>query len=66
MAFYQGMHYIQIVCAYIDVVNEYSGYQERIAFSDKSYAFDIGIVNKNEKSLTLKRIGYGEDRYFNY
>lgn len=60
------INYIQIVCAYIDVVNEYSGYQERIAFSDKSYAFDIGIVNKSEKSLTLKRIGYGEDRYFNY
>ena len=61
-----GINYIQIVCAYIDVVNEYSGYKNRPAFSSKAYAFDIGIVNTAEKSLSLKRIGYGDDRNFTF
>lgn len=61
-----GINYIQIVCAYIDVVNEYSGYKNRSAFSSKAYAFDIGIVNTAEKSFQLKRIGYGDDRNFTY
>lgn len=61
-----GINYVQIVCAYIDVVNDYSGYKNRPAFSSKAYAFDIGIINTAEKSFQLKRIGYGNDRDFTY
>lgn len=61
-----GINYVQIVCAYIDVVNDYSGYKNRPAFSSKAYAFDIGIINTAEKSFQLKRIGYGNDRNFTY
>lgn len=61
-----GINYVQIVCAYIDVVNDYSGYKNRPAFSSKAYAFDIGIINTVEKSFQLKRIGYGNDRNFAY
>lgn len=61
-----GINYVQIVCAYIDVVNDYSGYKNRPAFSSKAYAFDIGIINTTEKSFQLKRIGYGNDRNFTY
>lgn len=61
-----GINYVQIVCAYIDVVNDYSGYKNRPAFSSKAYAFDIGIINIVEKSFQLKRIGYGNDRNFTY
>lgn len=61
-----GINYVQIVCAYIDVVNDYSGYKNRPAFSSKAYAFDIGIVDTAEKSFQLKRIGYGNDRDFTY
>nr|DAV74593.1 MAG TPA: metalloprotein [Caudoviricetes sp.] len=61
-----GINYVQIVCAYIDVVNDYSGYKNRPAFSSKAYAFDIGIINTVEKSFQLKRIGYGNDRNFTY
>lgn len=61
-----GINYVQIVCAHIDVVNDYSGYKNRPAFSSKAYAFDIGIINTVEKSFQLKRIGYGNDRNFTY
>lgn len=61
-----GINYVQIVCAYIDVANDYSGYKNRPAFSSKAYAFDIGIINTVEKSFQLKRIGYGNDRNFTY
>lgn len=61
-----GINYVQIVCAYIDVVNEYSGYKNRPAFSEKAYAFDIGIVDTENRTLKLKRIGYGTDRAVSY
>lgn len=61
-----GINYVQIVCAYIDVVNDYSGYKNRPAFSSKAYAFDIGIVDTENRTLKLKRIGYGADRAINY
>lgn len=61
-----GINYVQIVCAYIDVVNDYSGYKNRPAFSSKAYAFDIGIVDTANRTLKLKRIGYGMDRTVNY
>ena len=61
-----GINYIQIVCAYIDVVNEYSGYKNRPAFSEKAYAFDIGVVDTENRTLKLKRIGYGTDRAVSY
>lgn len=61
-----GINYVQIVCAYIDVVNDYSGYKNRPAFSEKAYAFDIGIVDTENRTLKLKRIGYGTDRDVSY
>ena len=61
-----GINYVQIVCAYIDVVNEYSGYRNRPAFSSKAYAFDIGFVDTENRTLKLKRIGYGTDRTVSY
>lgn len=61
-----GINYVQIVCAYIDVVNDYSGYKNRPAFSSKAYAFDIGIVDTENRTLKFKRIGYGADRAINY
>lgn len=61
-----GINYVQIVCAYIDVAEDFSGYKNRPALSSKAYAFDIGIVNTAEKSFQLKRIGYGNDRNFTY
>ncbi len=61
-----GINYVQIVCAYIDVVEDFSGFKNRPALSSKAYAFDIGIVNAAEKSFQLKRIGYGNDRNFTY
>lgn len=61
-----GINYVQIVCAYIDVVNDYSGYKNRPAFSSKAYAFDIGIVDTANRTLKLKRIGYGTDRDVSY
>ena len=61
-----GINYVQIVCAYIDVVNDYSGYKNRPAFSSKAYAFDIGIVDTENRTLKLKRIGFGSDRDFTY
>ena len=61
-----GINYVQIVSAYIDVVNERSGYKNRPAFSSKAYAFDIGIVDTENRTLKLKRIGYGADRAINY
>lgn len=61
-----GINYIQILCAYIDVVNEYSGFPNRPAFSDKAYVFDIGLVDTTNRKLTLTRIGYGNNREFNY
>lgn len=61
-----GINYVQIVCAYIDVVNDYSGYKNRPAFSSKAYAFDIGIVDIENRTLKLKRIGYGTDRTVSY
>lgn len=61
-----GINYIQILCAYIDVVNEYSGFKNRPAFSDKAYVFDIGIVDTINRKLSLTRIGYGDNREFSY
>ena len=61
-----GINYVQIVCAYIDVVEDFSGYKNRPAFSSKAYAFDIGIVDTENRTLKLKRIGYGADRAINY
>lgn len=61
-----GINYVQIVCAYIDVVNDYSGYKNRPAFSSKAYAFDIGIVDTANRTIKLKRIGYGADRAISY
>lgn len=61
-----GINYVQIVCAYIDVVNDYSGYKNRPAFSSKAYAFDIGIIDTANRTLKLKRIGYGADRAISY
>lgn len=61
-----GINYIQILCAYIDVVNEYSGFPNRPAFSDKAYVFDIGLVDTTNRKLTLARIGYGDNREFSY
>lgn len=61
-----GINYVQIVCAYIDVVNDYSGYKNRPAFSEKAYAFDIGVVDTDSRTLKLKRIGYGTDRTVSY
>lgn len=61
-----GINYVQIVCAYIDVANDYSGYKNRPAFSSKAYAFDIGIVDTENRTLRLKRIGYGTDRDVSY
>lgn len=61
-----GINYVQIVCAYIDVVNDYSGYKNRPAFSSKAYAFDIGIIDTANRTLKLKRIGYGADRSISY
>lgn len=61
-----GINYVQIVCAYIDVVNDYSGYKNRPAFSSKAFAFDIGIVDTENRTLKLKRIGYGTDRAVSY
>ena len=61
-----GINYIQILCAYIDVVNEYSGFRNRPAFSDKAYVFDIGIVDTINRKLSLTRIGYGDNREFSY
>lgn len=61
-----GINYIQILCAYIDVVNEYSGFPYRPAFSDKAYVFDIGLVDTTNRKLTLTRIGYGDNREFSY
>lgn len=61
-----GINYVQIVCAYIDVVNDYSGYKNRPAFSEKAYAFDIGVVDTENRTLKLKRIGYGMDRSVSY
>lgn len=61
-----GINYIQILCAYIDVVNEYSGFPDRPAFSDKAYVFDIGIVDTINRKLSLTRIGYGDNREFSY
>lgn len=61
-----GINYVQIVCAYIDVINDYSGYKNRPAFSSKAYAFDIGIVDTENRTLKLKRIGFGSDRDFTY
>ncbi len=60
------INYVQIVCAYIDVAEDFSGFKNRPALSSKAYAFDIGIVNTVEKSFQLKRIGYGNDRNFTY
>lgn len=61
-----GINYIQLTCAYIDVVNTFTGYENRPAFSEKSYAFDIGIVDTENRTLKLKRIGYGTDRTVSY
>lgn len=61
-----GINYVQIACAYIDVLNDYSGYKNRPAFSSKAYAFDIGIVDAENRTLKLKRIGYGTDRVVSY
>lgn len=61
-----GINYVQIVCAYIDVANDYSGYKNRPAFSSKAYAFDIGIIDTANRTLKLKRIGYGADRAISY
>lgn len=61
-----GINYVQIVCAYIDVVNEYSGFRNRPALSDKAYAFDVGIVNPSIRTVSFRRIGYGEDRVIAY
>lgn len=61
-----GINYIQITCAYIDVVNTFTGYKNRPAFSEKAYAFDIGVVDTKNRTLKLKRIGYGTDRVVSY
>lgn len=61
-----GINYIQITCAYIDVVNTFTGYENRPAFSEKAYAFDIGVVDTENRTLKLKRIGYGTDRAVSY
>lgn len=61
-----GINYMQIACAYIDVINDYSGYKNRPAFSEKAYAFDIGVVDTENRTLKLKRIGYGMDRSVSY
>lgn len=61
-----GINYIQITCAYIDVVNTFTGYENRPAFSEQAYAFDIGVVDTENRTLKLKRIGYGTDRAVSY
>lgn len=61
-----GINYIQITCAYIDVVNTFTGYENRPAFSEQAYAFDIGVVDTENRTLKLKRIGYGTDRDVSY
>lgn len=61
-----GINYVQIVCAYIDVAEDFSGFENRPALSSKAYAFDIGIVDIENRTLKLKRIGYGTDRTVSY
>lgn len=61
-----GVNYIQITSGYIDVVNESSGYKNREAFSYSAILFDVGILDTTNRTLALKRVGYGSDRSFTY
>lgn len=61
-----GINYIQITSGYIDVVNESSGYKNREAFSYSAIVFDVGILDTTNRTLKLKRVGYGSDRSFTY
>lgn len=61
-----GINYIQINCAYMDVTNEFSGFRDRTMYELSSVLFDIGVVDKTNRTLVLKRVGYGSDRNFTY
>lgn len=58
-----GINYISTMCGYIDIVL-YEG--ERIPNEYSAIAFDFVFIDTKSKKVTMKRIGYGDDREFTY
>lgn len=57
-----GIHYVSIECGYVeDNDKEY-----RAPFSYSAIAFDVVVINTANRSVKFYRIGYGENREFNY
>jgi len=67
-----GITYVSSICGYIDIqlylgdgsLTENLGLREQHKYS--AIAFDVAIVNTEEKQVKLKRFGFGEDREFTY
>jgi len=57
-----GIHYVSIECGYV----EYNDKDYRTPFSYSAIAFDVVVINTANKSVKFYRIGYGENREFNY
>lgn len=58
-----GINYISIACGYNDIAMYGT---ERKAREYSEIAFDIVILDTHEKTVTLKRFGFGNDREFTY
>lgn len=70
-----GISYVTIASAYLDSSmykpwgnnwNDGTGRTERFINDYSSICFDICILDKTNRKLKLKRIGYGSDREINY
>ena len=60
------INYISICSGYIDS-NMYSGtYGNREGLTYSAVAFDVVIINKNTKTISFNRYGFGTDRVINY
>ncbi len=57
-----GVNYISIECGYVEA----GDLNNREGFTYSAIAFDVVIINKNTRNVSLTRIGYGDNRTFTY
>lgn len=57
-----GVNYISIECGYVEA----GDLNNREGFTYFAIAFDVVIINKNTRNVSLTRIGYGDNRTFTY
>lgn len=57
-----GVNYISIECGYVEA----GDLNNREGFTYSAIAFDVVVINKNTRNVSLTRIGYSDNRTFTY